>query len=65
MGKEEVSWQKFAEAFDDFLELPSDEDLSNEDFKRVNLNLKVLLLLNRFYRILFSLPLFVVNLYSF
>jgi serine/threonine protein kinase len=42
MGKEEVTWQKFAEAFDDFLELPSDEDLSNEDFKRVNLNLKCL-----------------------
>jgi hypothetical protein len=41
MSKEEVSWQKFAEAFDDFLELPSDEELSPEDFKRVNLNLKV------------------------
>jgi hypothetical protein len=49
MSKEEVSWQKFAEAFDDFLELPSDEELSPDDFKRVNLNLKVFLLIWLFF----------------
>jgi len=42
LGKEEVSWQLFAEAFDDFLEIPSDEDLNPDDFRRVNLNLRCL-----------------------
>jgi len=42
LGKEEVRWGAFAKAFDDFLALPDDDDLSPADAARVNLNLKCL-----------------------
>eukprot|EP01126_Amoeba_proteus_P021429 TRINITY_DN2176_c0_g2_i6.p1 TRINITY_DN2176_c0_g2~~TRINITY_DN2176_c0_g2_i6.p1 ORF type:complete len:495 (-),score=91.27 TRINITY_DN2176_c0_g2_i6:146-1630(-) len=42
MATEEVRWNTFAKAFDDFLELPADDALDPQDAARVNLNLRCL-----------------------
>eukprot|EP01127_Copromyxa_protea_P012399 TRINITY_DN3235_c0_g1_i2.p1 TRINITY_DN3235_c0_g1~~TRINITY_DN3235_c0_g1_i2.p1 ORF type:complete len:406 (+),score=39.10 TRINITY_DN3235_c0_g1_i2:416-1633(+) len=41
-GRSEIPWREFAWAFDNFLDLPSDTDLSLEDKKRINLNITCL-----------------------